>query len=239
MFSFFFRKRRPARPLPTDMHSHLLPGVDDGVKTIEESFRVIDQLLELGYQKIITTPHIMSDYYGNTSASILNAYENFLPVLREHGYTFQFYCAAEYYLDENFYELVRKKEKLLTFGDRYVLFETNAVSEPLQLKEFVFAMTSQGYKPILAHPERYQYMTLDKADDLRCRGVLLQVNLLSLTGYYGPPMQKLAEKLIDRGWVDLLGSDCHNLEQISWLRKVQQTNIYLKATDLPLLNYSL
>ena len=119
------------------------------------------------------------------------------------------------------------------------MFETNAVSEPLQLKEFVFALTSQGYKPILAHPERYQYMTLDKADDLRCRGVLLQVNLLSLAGYYGPPMQKLAEKLIDRGWVDLLGSDCHNLEQISWLRKVQQTNLYHKATDLPLLNYSL
>ena len=117
MFSFFFRKHRLARPLLTDMHSHLLPGVDDGVKTPEESFKVIDQLLDLGYQKIITTPHVMSDYYGNTSASILSTYESFLPLLREHGYAFPFYCAAEYYLDENLYELVRKKEKLLTFGD--------------------------------------------------------------------------------------------------------------------------
>lgn len=221
------------------MHSHLLPGVDDGVRTIEESFGVIDKLIELGYQKIITTPHIMSDYYGNTASSITEAYERFIPILRQHGYTIPFFCAAEYYLDENLSELVRKKEKLLTFGDRYLLFETNAVSEPLQLKEFVFGLTSKGYKPILAHPERYQYMTIEKADDLRQRGVLLQVNLLSLAGYYGPPMQKLAEKLIDRGWIDMLGTDCHNMDQIGWLKKVKNSKYYGKATSLPLLNFSL
>ena len=131
------------------------------------------------------------------------------------------------------------KEKLLTFGDRHFLFETNAVSEPLQLKEFIFSLTSQGFKPILAHPERYQYMTLEKAEDLHHRGVLLQVNLLSLLGYYGPPMQKLAEKLIERGWVDMLGSDCHNMDHVLLLKKVQRSKFYRKALDLPLLNYSL
>jgi tyrosine-protein phosphatase YwqE len=221
------------------MHSHLLPGVDDGVRTPEESFAVIDQLLELGYEKIITTPHIMTDYYGNTSNSILTAFEAFLPVLRQHGYTLPFSCAAEYYLDENLYELVSKKEKLLTFGDRYFLFETNMMSEPMLLKEFIFGLTSQGIKPILAHPERYQYMTLEKAEDLRQRGVLLQINLLSLTGYYGVPMQKLAEKMIDRGWVDVLGSDCHNMDHALLLKKAQQTRSYRKALDLPLLNYFL
>jgi len=113
------------------------------------------------------------------------------------------------------------------------------ISEPLQLKEFIFSLTTQGYKPILAHPERYQYMTLEKADDLRNRGVLLQINLLSLAGYYGPPMQKLAEKLIDHGWVDILGTDCHNLDHAHLLRKVQQTRSYRKALDLPLLNFFL
>ena len=221
------------------MHSHLIPGVDDGVRTKEESFAIIDQLLVLGYQKIITTPHIMADYYGNTADSLTNAYEQFLPVLRANGYSFPFVCAAEYYLDERTYKAVMAKEKLLMFGDRHLLFETNAVSEPLQLKEFIFSLTSQGIKPIMAHPERYQYMTLEKAEDLRQRGVLLQLNLLSLLGYYGPPMQKLAEKLIDRGWCDMLGTDCHNMDHIVLLKKVQRLKYYRKALDLPLLNFSL
>jgi len=123
VFSFFSRKpASPVRSLVTDMHSHLLPGVDDGVKTPEESFAVIDQLLALGYEKIITTPHIMADYFGNTAASLSTAYESFLPLLRERGYSFPFSLAAEYYLDENMLERVRLKEPLLTLGDRYVLF---------------------------------------------------------------------------------------------------------------------
>ena len=221
------------------MHSHLLPGVDDGVKTNAEAFAVIDRLMEMGYKKIITTPHIMTDYYGNTSESISTAFQQFLPVLKDKGYSISFHCAAEYYLDERLFELAGGGEKLLTFGDRYLLFETNVISEPLQLKEFIFSLTSQGFRPVLAHPERYQYMTLEKAEDLRNRGVLLQINLLSLTGYYGPPMQKLAEKFIDRGWVDMFGTDCHNLEQIPFLKKVQHSRAYRKALNLPLLNYSL
>ena len=238
MFSFF-RRSKPLIPLLTDMHSHLIPGIDDGVRTKEESFAVIDHLLGLGYQKIITTPHIMSDYFGNTNESVSLAYDDFIKVVREAGYTFQFECAAEYYLDENFYSLVTNKKKILTFGDRYFLFETNVISEPLHLKEFIFSATSQGYKPILAHPERYQYMTLEKAEDLRHRGVLLQINMLSLIGYYGPQIQKIAEKLINMGFVDLLGSDCHNIEHAMILKKVQQSKLYSKALELPLLNNSL
>ena len=240
VFSFFSRNHRQSlKPLLTDMHSHLLPGIDDGVQTSEESFAIIDQLLELGYKKIITTPHIMTDYYGNTAETISKAYLQFLTILRDKGYSIPFHCAAEYYLDEKVFGWVAGKKKLMTFGDRYFLFETNVVSEPLQLKEFIFRLTSQGFKPIIAHPERYQYMTLEKAEDLKHRGVLLQINLLSLIGYYGPPIQKFAEKLIGRGWVDLLGSDCHNLEHVSLLKKVQHTKLYRKALDLPLVNYSL
>ncbi|HQQ96052.1 MAG TPA: capsular biosynthesis protein [Cyclobacteriaceae bacterium] len=240
MFSFFSRKSAaPSRPLVTDMHSHLLPGVDDGAQTPEQSFAILDHLISLGYEKIITTPHIMSDYYGNTHESLTSAMHAFEPRLREAGYTIPFTCAAEYYLDENLYSLVNNKQPLLTFGDRYLLFETNVISEPYQIKEFIFSLTTQGYKPVLAHPERYQYMTLEKAEDLRDRGVLLQINLLSLTGFYGVPMQKLAERLIERSWVDLLGSDCHTLQQAQLLNKVQQSRSYRKALDLPLINYFL
>jgi protein-tyrosine phosphatase len=205
VFSFF--RKTPSLPtaLVADMHSHLIPGIDDGVKTLDESIRVIDQLLALGYKKLVTTPHIMTDYYGNTFESITAAYENFMPAFRERGYTVPVECAAEYYLDDNVFALVTMKKKLLTFGENYFLFETNVVSEPLNLKEFIFAVTLQGYKPILAHPERYQYMSLEKAEDIRNRGVLLQINMLSLIGYYGPVIQRLAEKLIAAKLVGALG----------------------------------
>lgn len=221
------------------MHSHLIPGIDDGVKSNEESFAVIEQFVDLGYSRIITTPHVMTDYYGNTGATITQAYQQFLPALQRKGIPVTFEFAAEYYLDEEVIGLVKRKEKLLTFGDRYVLFETNAISEPMQLKEFVFDLTLQGYKPVLAHPERYQYMTLEKAEDLVNRGVHLQINLLSLIGFYGPPIQKIAEKIIERKFAHLLGSDCHNLDHAMLLKKVQRTKAYSKALDLPLLNFTI
>lgn len=221
------------------MHSHLLPGIDDGAKTSEESFALIDRLQELGFRKLITTPHIMTDYYGNTAETIVAACRKFEPVLREKGYSIPFQCAAEYYLDEHTFAQVSAKKPLLTFGQNYFLFETNVISEPLQLKEFIFSVTSQGYRPVLAHPERYQYMTLEKAEDLHYRGVMLQVNILSLIGYYGPPIQRIAEKLIEKGWVDALGTDSHNMDQAAWLHKAVRTKHYRKALDLPLINFTL
>lgn len=240
MLSFLFPRQKTAlRPLLTDFHSHLIPGIDDGVKTPEESFQVIEKLVALGYTKVITTPHIMTDYYGNTAESISAAYHSFLPQLKEKGYPITFEFAAEYYFDEIVYRLVENKEKLLTFGDRYLLFETNVISEPLMIKEFIFSLTSQNYKPILAHPERYMFMDINKAQDFRDRGVLLQLNLLSLIGFYGPAIQKLASKMIDAGLVDALGSDCHNSFHADLLPKVQNSKLYRKALDLPLLNYIL
>lgn len=221
------------------MHSHLLPGIDDGAKNAEDSLDLINRLQDLGFRKLITTPHIMSDYYGNTGETVTRSYEMFMTVLKERQITIAFECAAEYYLDEQVYAMVSNKENLLTFGHNYFLFETNVISEPLQLREFIFSLTSQGYRPVMAHPERYQYMTMEKAEDLHYRGVLLQVNTLSLIGYYGPPIQRIAEKLIDKGWVDLLGTDCHNTDQAAWLRKAVRTKYYRKALELPLLNFTL
>lgn len=237
MFSFFRKRPTPlSTPLVADMHSHLIPGIDDGVKSPQEAFDVIERLIDLGYQKLITTPHIMKDYFGNTAESVRAAYANFLPLLKERQYNLSFECAAEYYLDDDLFASASRKDPLLTFGEKYLLFETNVISEPLHLKEFIFTITLQGYKPILAHPERYQYMTLEKAEDLRNRGVLLQLNLLSLIGHYGPPIQRLAEKLIAKGLVDLLGTDCHNADHAKLLPAVFRSRAYRKALDLPLLN---
>jgi len=239
VFSIF--KRQPKQDvmlLTTDIHSHLLAQLDDGVKSQQEAEDIIQKFGEMGFRKLITTPHIMSDYYRNNPTTILGG----LDALKKHlqdKTNMQIAAAAEYYLDEELMRKTEGQESLLTFGDRYLLFETNFISEPLHLKEFIFKATSSGYRPVLAHPERYQYMTLPKAEDLRDRGVLFQINALSMIGYYSLPVQRIACKLIDHGWIDFLGSDCHTIEQAQLLPLAQKNKYYQKALALPLLNHSL
>ena len=240
MFSFFTSSsRKHQQPLLTDIHSHLLPGLDDGVKSLEESEEVILKFMELGYTKCITTPHIMNDFYKNDPVTIGAK----LGTLREHlvrkNISFSLESAAEYYLDEMLLQRIEANEQLLTFGTDYLLFETNFITEPFQLKDFIFKVSTQRYKPVLAHPERYHYMTLDKAEDLRDRGVLFQLNIPSLTGYYSRSVQNMAFKLIDKGWVNFLGSDCHTPLHMKVLEEAREHRYFKKALELPLLNHTL
>ncbi len=237
MFSFF-KKPKPVvqYPFTTDIHSHLLAGIDDGVKSWEEAEIIIVNFLEMGFQRIITTPHIMSDTYQNEPIGIASKLLELKQFLSQKKINIQVQAAAEYYLDETMYAKILNKEELLTFGQRYLLFETNFLSEPFQLKDFIFQATTQGYRLILAHPERYGYMTMAKAEDLRNRGVLFQLNTLSIIGFYTKSIQKLAQQFIDKGWVDFLGSDCHSLLQAEALKKATSNKYVQKALSLPLLN---
>lgn len=221
------------------MHSHLLPGLDDGVVSLEKSKEVILRLQSLGYSKLITTPHIMSDSYRNSPETILPALEQLKSYLVNEGVGINISAAAEYYLDDSLMTLMSSNDQLLTFGSGHFLFETNYLSEPYALKDFIFKATSKGYRPILAHPERYQYMTLEKAEDIMNRGVILQVNMLSLSGFYGKPIQKMAEKLIEKKWIGVLGSDCHSILHAQALDQVLNAPAFKKALDLPLLNFTL
>jgi tyrosine-protein phosphatase YwqE len=237
----FFKKKSDAvkKLLLTDMHSHLLADVDDGVKSHDEAIQIIERFEQVGYKKIITTPHIMSDYYPNEPANLKIVAEALSQKLKEKNIHITLGLAAEYYLDEKVMRGMKASEKFLTFGDNLLLFETNFFAEPFNLNEFIFTALTQGYKPVLAHPERYQYMTLAKAEELRGRGTLLQLNLLSLAGFYGKPIEKMAIKLIEKGWVDLVGTDCHNLLQCKVLEDVFKNRYFKKALDLPLLNNTL
>lgn len=242
MFSFFKKNKQVnSNPLETDIHSHLLPALDDGVKTLEESAQLIQQFIDLGYKKIITTPHVMSDFYRNEPDAIIGKLEQLNQFLKTEKMNIQVEAAAEYYLDESLIERVNKGEKLMTFGNKYLLFETNFLTEPFQLKEFIFSITTLGYKPVLAHPERYQYLvtSFEKVEDLKNRGVLFQINIPSIIGVYSKPIQKLAIQLIEKGWVDLLGSDCHNQIQMNVLKDTFKNKYFKKALELPLLNRSL
>lgn len=239
MFSFFSSTGITQVPFKTDMHSHLLPGIDDGVKTLEEAKATILALINHGYSKLISTPHIMSDTYRNSAETILPKLNSLREYLAAEKIPVQLEAAAEYYLDDILMEMVERNDPLLTFSGKHVLFETNYMVEPFALKDFIFKATSQGYKLILAHPERYLYMTTKKASDLKDKGILLQLNLLSLSGFYGGPVQRLAEKLIELKLIHLIGTDCHSALQAAAMGKAIKTKAFKKALDLPLLNASL
>lgn len=242
MLNWFRRKNVVSEnPIRTDIHSHLLPGLDDGVQSFEDTEEIILRFIRAGYQKLITTPHIMSDAYRNTPAGIRSKLAELREYLTAKNIHIQIEAAAEYYLDEAFIKSVELDQEILTFGKRLLLFETNFMTEPLHLKEFIFMATTKGYQLVLAHPERYIFLQNDlaKAEDLINRGVYFQLNTSSLTGYYSREAQRTAYKLIDKGWVHFVGSDCHSLQHIHLLEEAQTSRYYQKALTLPLLNNGL
>ncbi|MCB0402396.1 MAG: histidinol phosphatase [Flavobacteriales bacterium] len=203
-----------------DIHSHLIPGIDDGAPDMEASINMIRRFKELGYKKVVTTPHVMCDYYKNTPEIILSGLDKVREELARQHIDFEISAAAEYNLDDGLAELIEKKQ-ILTFGDNHVLFELPFMSEPPNFQEIVFNFQMAGYKPILAHPERYSYWysDFDKYEELKARGVLLQMNLLSLTGHYSPQTKKIAEKMVDAGLIDAVGTDCHRIEHLTLLEQ--------------------
>ena len=238
MFSFFRKKQfthKDYAPLKVDMHSHLIPGIDDGAKDVEDSISLIRQLIALGYQKIITTPHIHSDYYPNTPETILGGLATLRQALKEAAIDIPIEAAAEYYVDEYFEELLEKEAPLLTLASKYVLIEVSMLAPPRNLPEVIFHLNLQGYQPILAHPERYVYYSnkMEKFSEFKNMGCLLQLNLLSLTGYYGKPQKKLGLALLKAGLIDFLGTDLHNERQAKILKKALSDSTMLQQLNGP------
>lgn len=241
-----FGKKKRLAPIDlgiigADMHSHLIPGIDDGAPDLAASLGLIGALRDLGYHRIITTPHIMSDFYRNTSANISAGCEVVVAACRQDGIHVNLQAAAEYYLDDHFERLIDAGD-LLTFGDRYVLFELPFMAEPEMLKSTLFKLQMAGYKPVLAHPERYPYWHREtqKFIDLVERDVLLQLNINSLTGFYGPGVQKCGEWLIDRGLVRFAGTDCHHPGHVGLLNEARTLPYLHKVVESGhLLNHTL
>ncbi len=202
------------------MHSHLLPGLDDGAADIQASLKLIRSLHEMGFKKFWCTPHIMSDFYRNDASSIMPALESVREAIKAEGIPVEVYAAAEYYLDDGFIKKLAD-EKLLTLGEKHLLFEVSYINAPENIDKVIFDMQLKGYRPIMAHPERYPfwYRDFEKYKTFRDQGVLLQVNMNSLSGYYGPDAKAIALKMVDEGIVDLLGTDCHHERHLEGLRK--------------------
>ena len=192
-----------------DQHSHILYGLDDGVKTQEDSLAILRFLEEQGVSEVWFTPHVMEDV-PNTTEGIRARFEELESVYRGG---LRFHLAAEYMIDTLFEERLAARD-LLTHGNDTVLVETSAVAPPINLWEVLETMRKAGYRPLIAHPERYRYM--DKADYKRLHdmGCVLQMNLPSIVGFYGESARERALDLLDKGWYAMVGSDCHRYRAI-------------------------
>ena len=193
-----------------DIHSHLIPGIDDGARDLDDSIAMIKELKNQGFSKIITTPHIMSDLYKNTPEIINSGLDDLKNRLIYEKIDVEVAVAAEYYVDYDFEQRIGK-ERFLTFGENYILIEFSFLESPMNMYDIIFKLQLEGYVVVLAHPARYQYFDIEDYRSLINRGVLFQLNLLSIIGYYSKQVKKNADLLIKNKFISFIGTDCHNI----------------------------
>jgi len=195
--------------------------------------RLVRGLVDLGYRKLITTPHVLADYYPNTPATIGDGFQAVATALKKENIMVEFRAAAEYLMDEHFTSLLETDQPLLTIKDKMVLVELSFAVPAINLKEILFQVQLRGYQPVLAHPERYLYFGANKGwyDQLKDAGCLFQLNLLSLRGYYGKGSLELAQYLIKKKYIDLLGTDLHHQRHLESLRSSRISDVVKKLLD--------
>lgn len=225
MFTIFKNKKYLIEEFDgfVDIHNHLLPGIDDGAKNIEDAIALVNQFQQIGIQHFIATPHIMKDFYGNNKATIKEAQESLQEEIKKStGIKINNNYAAEYMMDTHFEQLVEDND-LLVLKNNLVLVEMSYYQAPINLKEIIFKLFTQGYNPILAHPERYSFFhsKFEQYEQLKNQGVLFQLNALSLTDHYGPHVKKMAYKLLEKGMIDFLGTDTHHLDHVEKLKSIK------------------
>ncbi len=191
----------------TDYHSHILPGVDDGIKSLNETHEVLRYYENMGVKKVIFTPHINHDTY--TDFELVQSTFNNVRLQYQGG--LQLSLSAEYMLDNGY--LRRLEAGLSPLEGDGVLLETSYLNKPQNFDEMLYETVLQGYSPVLAHPERYVYMNSKSYEKLKNRDYLFQLNLLSLSGFYGSQVQKKTLALLEQGMYDIVGSDLHRLER--------------------------
>ena len=233
MFNLF-KKKQEARPifaaLGTDMHCHLVPQVDDGSKCIEESIECLQTLQAVGYNKVIITPHFQHPRFPNDEDDIVRRYEEVKKRAIEAGITLEFGgIGGEYRIDSGFKDRMENPRFLLV-GGKYVLVEFSLHQQMMGCDEMIFDMQMKGYEVILAHPERYPYLSVgsSRMEQLKNQGVFFQVNALSLGGFYGDEAKRRAFTMLEEGIVEFMGTDTHNalyaqaLTDLSRNRKVEK-----------------
>ena len=244
MFSFFKKSNTNFENLQIDFHNHILPGIDDGAKDTSDSSNLRAAIQELGFEKSIYTPHIYTEIHPNTPKTISNAYstlfenKTFSNAFKNDTY------AAEYMIDENFKNAIHSNNPLLCIKDKKVLIEFSTLQLPFFAEETIFNLRLLGYTPIIAHPERYNYMyknansglTFNQLKDMGCE---FQLNLLSLVGMYGDLSKDISIHLLKNNLYDYAATDVHNIFHTRNLAKLIQSNIWNKWNKYPFKNQNL
>lgn len=226
--------------LGMDIHNHILPGLDDGALDLIETQKIIIELKKIGFSGTFTTPHIKEDLYQNTTEIVTNKFNSVnsnLPIEISH---FIKGTAAEYFLDNGFKNL-RQKKDLLAIDNKYVLIEMGFLEISPILENEIFQLQLNGYTPILAHIERYLYLSSDISYCIQLlnMGCHFQLNLFSLVGYYGKKVQKFALELFKLELYQWAGTDLHNINQIGMLLELKDYKLFKKLVHYPFLNSSL
>lgn len=216
-----------------DIHSHLLPAIDDGATDLSSTERLVNSFQEMGFSQFITTPHISHYIWNNSREKIIDNYNETKHFLEKRNIKTPFKAAAEYFMDD-WFETHLQNEKLLTLKDNYVLVEMSYLNAPIQLYKILFDLQVAGYIPVLAHPERYLFYhkNFNEYDKLKKAGCRFQLNLLAVVGYYGTEVTKIANQLLKKGMYDFTGTDVHHKNHITALnQKIKTDNIsVLKET---------
>lgn len=230
MFHFFNNKIGDLSQLKIDMHNHLLPAIDDGSDNMEESKVMSKQLAAWGIEEAIYTPHVYSYFYANTPQKIQKAFK-ILTGDYEQFNTFKTHrFAAEYMLDDSFSELLKKDEPLLCLKDNLVLVEFPLIFQNTDTDVILFNLFISGYQPVIAHPERYAYFhsSLENYKRLKNMGCYLQMNLLSIVGYYGHQVKVQAEKLLQHDLIDFVSTDIHKPKQLNIIELILKSSVWRK-----------
>lgn len=232
MFYFFSKKKFLVDYLDNfvDIHNHILPGIDDGAKTVTDSLELIKEFSNIGINKFVATPHIMHNYYPNDKDSIQAAHTKVLDsLLKEKMKSISLDVAAEHMIDANF-DVILEKNEVMPLRNRYLLVEMSYLQPSINFDDAIQNIAFHRYFPILAHPERYAFLHLNSSKFMKYKqsGILLQMNLLSLGQYYGKDVQKKAYKLLQNGLIDYVASDVHNLNQLNSLKELEIKSSHLK-----------
>jgi len=226
---WFFSPKKMSVNLGTELlvevHNHVLPGLDDGARTMQEALQMLFFWVEMGYQKVIATPHHNS-YYPTQDEEIEERLSQLQYQAQEQEMPIQITAASEYLLENT---LLESSKKIMYFGPkRYILIEFGFSFLPIGWETALYTLQQRGYTIVIAHPERYPYVTREMLQGWYERGLLLQINLLSLAGYYGKAEMQRAEYLLEKGWVHFVGSDMHSPQQIGPVREALQKKLLRK-----------
>jgi len=207
-------------PVSVDIHSHLIPGIDDGSQEMKKSLILLQRMSQMGYKKVVTTPHVMADSYTNSTYTIMSGLDALKRASRRVGLDIEIEAGAEYYFDEELQKRLIDGD-ILTINREYLLFETSYYNQPFGLEDLIYEMKARGYTPLLAHPERYRYVKDKEKFYIRLKelGALFQINLNSIGGYYGQDAKEKVLWLIENGLVDFVGSDTHGIRHLDFIHK--------------------